>query len=451
LCAFAVALVAAAGVRAEPLLVTVEGTGAAALTAPQSDEFGPGGTAAAGVLLPVAPRLLLGVRLRAGVLSSGDPPINAGRVNPGVGTFESASGVLRLRPFADDADVRRAVGLFLELSGGGTLTGKDTVRGHAGGGLGYGFATGALGLAPVVRYEQVVQPSHPLSDEDARLLLFGVELTFLDARPVAEPPTKAEAPPSDRDGDGIVDEDDACPDAPEDVDGFQDEDGCPDPDNDGDGKLDPDDECPNEPEDVDGYKDEDGCPDPDNDQDGFPDADDQCPNEAEVVNGNKDYDGCPDEGLIQMRDDRIVLEERVLFDFERARVKQAARPILHAIVTLFEQHPEWTRIRIEGHADTRGSEEYNQSLSQRRADNVRELLVRYGIPAGIIEAVGFGSTRPRDLRDEIEAHDRNRRVEFVVVARHQVALPAAAPRAPEAKPEAAGEAGGEESEEAAQP
>jgi hypothetical protein len=65
--------------------------------------------------------------------------------------------------------------------------------------------------------------------------------------------------------------------------------------------------------------------------------------------------------------------------------------------------------------------------------------------------VGFGSTRPRDLRDEIEAHDRNRRVEFVVVARHQVALPAAAPRAPEAKPEAAGEAGGEESEEAAQP
>src|SRR5262249_57152840 len=67
---------------------------------------------------------------------------------------------------------------------------------------------------------------------------------------------------ADRDGDGVPDRDDLCPDEPEDRDGFQDEDGCPDPDNDLDGIPDEKDKCPHEPEDDDGCQDEDGCPDP---------------------------------------------------------------------------------------------------------------------------------------------------------------------------------------------
>ena len=134
----------------------------------------------------------------------------------------------------------------------------------------------------------------------------------------------------DRDGDGIKDDYDQCPDEPEDYDGFQDEDGCPDPDNDQDGIPDKDDACPlvpedrdgdqdedgcpegaegdrdgdgvpddvdacpDEPEDRDGFEDEDGCPDPDNDQDGILDADDLCPNQAEDRDGFEDEDGCPD-------------------------------------------------------------------------------------------------------------------------------------------------------------
>ena len=134
----------------------------------------------------------------------------------------------------------------------------------------------------------------------------------------------------DRDGDGIKDDVDQCPDEPEDFDGFQDEDGCPDPDNDNDGILDVDDRCPNEPEDRDGdqdwdgcpensdgdrdgdgildskdkcpdqpedrdgFQDEDGCPDPDNDQDGIPDKRDACPNDPEDKDGFEDEDGCPD-------------------------------------------------------------------------------------------------------------------------------------------------------------
>jgi hypothetical protein len=114
----------------------------------------------------------------------------------------------------------------------------------------------------------------------------------------------------DRDGDGIPDGVDLCPDAPEDKDGFEDSDGCPDPDNDGDGVPDVTDKCPAEAEDLDGWKDEDGCIDPDNDGDGVPDAPiqiDRCPNEPEDKDGFEDDDGCPDpdndgDGIPDVRD-----------------------------------------------------------------------------------------------------------------------------------------------------
>lgn len=80
----------------------------------------------------------------------------------------------------------------------------------------------------------------------------------------------------DADGDGLPDVIDKCPNAPEDFDDRQDEDGCPD-DDDKDGVPDADDACPDGPEDLDGFQDDDGCPDPDNDRDGVPDEKDACP------------------------------------------------------------------------------------------------------------------------------------------------------------------------------
>jgi OmpA-OmpF porin, OOP family len=97
----------------------------------------------------------------------------------------------------------------------------------------------------------------------------------------------------DRDHDGIYDTEDRCPDQPEDRDGFQDADGCPDPDNDGDTIPDVKDKCPNEAEDFDDFQDADGCPDPDNDKDGIPDINDACPNAPEDHKGKKPNDGCP--------------------------------------------------------------------------------------------------------------------------------------------------------------
>jgi OOP family OmpA-OmpF porin len=103
-------------------------------------------------------------------------------------------------------------------------------------------------------------------------------------------------PDPDNDEDGILDIVDLCPDLPEDKNGFEDEDGCPEGqrDRDGDGIVDMLDRCPNEPEDKDGFEDEDGCPDPDNDRDGILDAQDNCPNEPEDIDGFEDNDGCPD-------------------------------------------------------------------------------------------------------------------------------------------------------------
>jgi OOP family OmpA-OmpF porin len=102
----------------------------------------------------------------------------------------------------------------------------------------------------------------------------------------------------DKDGDGIKDDVDQCPDDPEDMDDFEDSEGCPDPDNDRDGILDTADDCPLVPEDRDGDADEDGCPDRgagDRDGDGIPDEVDKCPDDPEDLDQFEDENGCPDE------------------------------------------------------------------------------------------------------------------------------------------------------------
>jgi outer membrane protein OmpA-like peptidoglycan-associated protein len=130
-------------------------------------------------------------------------------------------------------------------------------------------------------------------------------------------------PEPDNDRDGIPDVDDKCPNIPEDKDGFEDEDGCPEGnknDRDGDGILDDVDKCPDDPEDFDQFQDEDGCPDPDNDQDGILDVDDLCPNDPEDKDGFEDEDGCPDpdndKDRILDKDDKCPNEPETYNGFE---------------------------------------------------------------------------------------------------------------------------------------
>ncbi len=101
-------------------------------------------------------------------------------------------------------------------------------------------------------------------------------------------------PEADNDSDGIPDESDRCPGEAEDRDNHEDTDGCPDRDDDGDGIQDGYDSCPAVPEDMDGDRDEDGCPENDRDRDNIPDDTDRCPDVAEDTDGYGDEDGCPE-------------------------------------------------------------------------------------------------------------------------------------------------------------
>jgi outer membrane protein OmpA-like peptidoglycan-associated protein len=218
-------------------------------------------------------------------------------------------------------------------------------------------------------------------------------------------PTKA----LDSDGDGIVDPRDQCPYDPEDIDGFQDTDGCPDLDNDGDGILDADDDCPNEPEDFDGFEDKDGCPDLDNDGDGILDVDDKCPNEPETFNGFEDEDGCPDEVETKEPEVKRMILRDIRFEPNKAIMLPGSYESLDKAGQTMLDFPDIT-VTIEGHAASTGRPDFEQSLSEERARSVKQYLVReFGIDPDRISTIGFGSTKPIST-DKAQ----NRRIEFVV-------------------------------------
>jgi len=222
---------------------------------------------------------------------------------------------------------------------------------------------------------------------------------------------------NDRDGDGIPDNLDKCPDQPEDFDGFQDADGCPDPDNDGDGIPDVDDLCPNDPEDFDGFEDKDGCPDPDNDHDRIPDKDDKCPNEPETYNGYQDADGCPDRGRVVVTETTIEILDVIYFDYNKDTIQSRSFPILDAIAATMQGNPSIQLIEIQGHTDERGDDAYNLDLSDRRAKSVMKYLVDKGVDAKRLTAQGYGETQPLDRAHNEKAWAKNRRVAFLILKR----------------------------------
>jgi outer membrane protein OmpA-like peptidoglycan-associated protein len=224
-------------------------------------------------------------------------------------------------------------------------------------------------------------------------------------------------PDPDNDKDGIPDVSDRCPLEPEDIDGFEDIDGCPDLDNDKDTIPDAKDKCPLVPEDLDGFADEDGCPEPDNDLDGVPDEKDKCPTEKEVINGVDDEDGCPDEGdtHVEVTSEKITIDTKIFFEFDSAKIKEESFSILNQVALTVLANPQLKKIRIEGHTDERGAAEYNLELSQRRAESVVDYLVGRGVAAERLEGVGYGLSRPVDPAHNEEAWAKNRRVEFTIL------------------------------------
>ena len=221
-----------------------------------------------------------------------------------------------------------------------------------------------------------------------------------------------EALGTDKDGDGIPDDVDQCPDVAEDKDGFEDEDGCPDYDNDKDGIYDTQDQCPNEAEDRDGFQDVDGCPDPDNDKDGVPDISDQCPNNPETFNSFKDDDGCPDEKPKEITQKFIL--HGVNFKTASAELLEESYYVLETVFNSLEAFPN-VKIEIDGHTDNQGGFDYNMRLSDDRAKSVADYLTMRGISANRITSKGFGSTNPIASNNTPEGRAKNRRVEIIPV------------------------------------
>ncbi len=246
---------------------------------------------------------------------------------------------------------------------------------------------------------------------------------------------KAVANP-DSDGDGVYDAVDRCPGTPA---GTQvDATGC-NIDMDGDGVLNAQDQCPMTPK---GTKvDATGCAIKDGDNDGVIDANDSCPNTAPGVQVNAK--GCAvdldtdNDGVLDSRDkclntpstDRVdadgcsIFEQRevsvgldILFPNNSSEITNPDDADITEFADFMQRFPN-TQAVIEGHTSAVGEAAYNQFLSEKRANAVRDLLInRYGIDAGRLEAVGFGETQLKDTDNTAEAHRINRRIEVSVTA-----------------------------------
>jgi outer membrane protein OmpA-like peptidoglycan-associated protein len=228
-------------------------------------------------------------------------------------------------------------------------------------------------------------------------------------------------PDPDNDGDGLADPEDRCPDEAEDKDGWNDEDGCPERDNDGDGLADTADKCPNEAEDKDGFEDEDGCPDDDNDGDGFADRADKCPHDPEAVNGFEDDDGCPDvRGTSgpEERADRIDLAGATV-GFAKATLTAPARQLLAQVATLIKRRRLAIRVEVHVALGTRSAnagviaaqKKRDQRLAQRRAKAIADYLASQGVAVPQVQVVGLGSDRP--LGPANPSDPVNERVDFI--------------------------------------
>jgi outer membrane protein OmpA-like peptidoglycan-associated protein len=259
---------------------------------------------------------------------------------------------------------------------------------------------------------------------------------------------------NDRDGDGIRDRDDLCPDkygtsfwgCPDtDNDGIQDnEDACPNepgraalngcPDSDGDGVANNRDNCPQ----TYGTVENNGCP-MDSDGDGMPDNEDACPEQP----GDRTNNGCPEDadgdGIINTKDDCPQqagvaanngcpepekkelnedvkqdlqnITESLQFEVNSSNIDPSSYDELNRLAEIMQEDEE-LRLIVRGHTDNTGNPSANLELSVNRANAVKDYLVQQGVQANRIAAFGYGETRPIASNETQEGREKNRRVEL---------------------------------------
>lgn len=112
---------------------------------------------------------------------------------------------------------------------------------------------------------------------------------------------------------------------------------------------------------------------------------------------------------------KIEITEKVMFEYDKATIKTDSHGLLNDIATVMKEHANIQKVRIEGHTDSDGTDDYNKTLSQDRADAVKAFLVGVGIDENRMEAVGYGEEKPIADNKTEEGKERNRRVEFNII------------------------------------
>jgi OOP family OmpA-OmpF porin len=315
----------------------------------------------------------------------------------------------------------------------------------AGPGLTSGIGTPDFrGVAMIAYTPEQKKPVPPPPDRDHDGITDDKDACPDEAGIPSDDPTKNGCPIRDRDKDGIPDDKDACPAEP----GVANEDpkknGCPPPkDTDGDGIIDDLDACPTEkgvasddpkkngcPKDTDedGIPDaKDACPDikgvatsdpatngcpPDTDGDTIRDDKDACPNEKGKPNEDPKKNGCPE--AVRVTEQEIIILQQVQFDTNKATIKKVSDTLLDEVSGVLKEHPEITKIEVQGHTDNRGAPKLNEKLSQDRADAVRKALIKRGIEEGRLTAKGYGQNVPIADNKTEAGRQENRRVQFKI-------------------------------------
>lgn len=117
----------------------------------------------------------------------------------------------------------------------------------------------------------------------------------------------------------------------------------------------------------------------------------------------------------------IVIEfsEKILFDYSKSDLKSEARNNLNKFITILQKYPD-TNIEIQGHTDSKGSDAYNQTLSEKRASAAQSYLTSNNISSSRITTRGFGESAPKVDNDTEEHRAENRRVEFLIAANEKM-------------------------------
>ncbi len=265
-----------------------------------------------------------------------------------------------------------------------------------------------------IAYTPEMKKARPDRDGDG---IFDDEDACPDVKGVRTDDPKTNGCPPDRDGDGIIDDEDACPDVKGEKNDDPKKNGCPPEeapsDRDGDGIIDAKDACP----DVKGVRTKDpktnGCP-PDSDGDGIIDDEDACPDEKGPRDPDPQKNGCP---RVHVTDKEIVILEQVQFDTNKATIKHESDGLLDNVAQVFKEQRGILKVEVQGHTDDRGTPGLNKGLSQRRAEAVLQALVARGIAAGRLMAKGYGQDVPIADNTTDEGRQKNRRVQFKILDR----------------------------------